>query len=101
MVLLGIELLRIGYRLSAKFLKSWTTLAIPHTLKDLQVLLEKLLYVSPYVPKYKVIVASIERLLSAGGPTVWTEQCTEAMNQVLQWVFARVKLYTALPNAHL
>ena len=92
MILLGIELLCIGYRFSAKFLKSWTTLTIPSTLKDLQVLLGKLFYAYLFVPKYKAILASIERLLLAHGPMVWTEQYMEAVNQLLQWVFARVAL---------
>ena len=92
MILLGIELLFIGYRFFAKFFKSWTTLTISCTLKDLQVLLRKSLYTSPFIPKYKVIVAPIEKLLLARGPTTWTEKCTEAVNQLLQWVFARVEL---------
>ena len=92
MILLGIELLCVGYRLSAQILRSWTNLTIPRTLKDLQVLLGKLLYVSPFIPKYKMIVAPIEKLLLARGPTAWTEKCTEAVNQLLQWVFARVEL---------
>ena len=91
-ILQGIELQCIGYRLSAKFLKSLTTLTIPCTLKDLQVLLGKLLYMCPFIPKYKAIVALIEKLLLVHGPMVWTEKCTEAVSHLLQWVFARVEL---------
>ena len=52
-VVLGLELLHWGYRLSSKFLLSWTTVKIPTSLQELQAVLGKFMYASSFIPNYK------------------------------------------------
>ena len=71
-VILGYQVRAAGYRLSDKFLGGWNELKIPTTLKELQGLLGKLLWASPFIPGFKELVDPIEKLLSAGGDHRWT-----------------------------
>ena len=63
--LLGLELVHDHYRLHAKSLKAWTEISIPTSLKELQSLLGKLMWASPFIPNFKKLVQPIEALLGA------------------------------------
>ena len=52
-VVLGLELLRWGYRLSSTFLHSWATVKIPTSLRELQAVLGKFMYASSFIPNCK------------------------------------------------
>ena len=52
-VVLGLELLHWGYRLRSKFLRSWATVKIPTSLRELQAVLGKFMYASSFIPNYK------------------------------------------------
>ncbi len=58
--LLGFEISGEGYQLAQKFTKSWSNLKIPTSLKQLQVILGKLLWASPFIPHFKQQVAPLE-----------------------------------------
>ena len=45
-VVLGLELLAVGFRLSTKFLKSWAAMKIPTSLQEMQAMLGKFMYAS-------------------------------------------------------
>lgn len=71
-VVLGYQLFEGGYTLARKFLNKWTTLAVPKTTRELQKLLGKLLWCSPFVPGYKELIRPIEALLSPKNEGNWT-----------------------------
>lgn len=56
-----------------------------------------MLWASPFVPDFKERVQPIEALLSPKGPGEWTEQCTEALNEVLRVIEQRLTLAIADP----
>lgn len=81
--------------MSAKFLRKWVDGGgpkVPGSLKELQQLLGKLLWASPFVPRYKELVAPIERLLSPKGSGEWTAECTSALNELLRVIGDRISL---------
>jgi hypothetical protein len=51
--MVGMEIHRGCYRLAKKSLKNWLGSALPTTLKELQGLLGKLLWASPFITNYK------------------------------------------------
>jgi hypothetical protein len=54
--LLGMEILGGGYRLASKFMKGWQGVCVPESLHDLQVLLGRFVWASPFIPGYKQAV---------------------------------------------
>ncbi len=96
-VVLGYQLLDQGYRLACKFLRKWTTLSPPTCLKELQQLLGKLLWCSGFVPEFKQLVAPLEALLSPASDGLWTQECTQACNNLVQVIFSRITLHSADP----
>jgi hypothetical protein len=96
--LLGLEIFEGSYRIGEKSLRKWASLRIPRTLHDLQQLLGRMLWASPFVPDYKRLVRPIEALLGARDDARWTAECTEALNEIARVVFQRLTL--AIPDAH-
>lgn len=94
---LGYELMEEGYQLASKFLKKWQEIAVPRSLKELQKLLGKLLWCSPFVPEFKALVAPIEELLSPKNEGTWSETCTTAVNKLVHVIFGRITLHSADP----
>lgn len=60
-------------------------------------MLGRLLWASPFVPNFKEQVKPIEQLLSPKGPGEWTEECTQALNNILRTVERRLTLTIADP----
>lgn len=79
---LGCSFFDRGFQLGEKTMMKWTQVQLPKTLKDLQSVLGKLLWASTFIPDYKFIVQPIERLLNRKKGSVWTQECTEALNQL-------------------
>ena len=97
--LLGLQICEGSYRLGDKSLKKWLKLKLPSNLKELQQLLGRMLWASPFVPNYKAIAKPIEALLACKGEARWTQQCTDALNEVARVVFQRFSL--AIPDSKL
>ena len=97
-VIVGMEICRGSYRLAAKSLKKWVGAELPRNLHDLQQLLGRLLWASPFVPNYKEEVKPLEELLSPKSGGVWSATCTAALNQVLRLIEARATLAIAKPH---
>ena len=94
--LLGFEISGEGYQLAGKFMSSWSDMQIPTSLKQLQVILGKLLWASPLIPHFKQRMVPLEKLLKGKGTVEWTEECTQAMNDPLAALHVSTKLQ--LPN---
>ena len=60
--MVGLEVSRGSYRLAKKSLKRWLGAEIPKNLQELQCVLGRLLWASPFVPGYKGLVKPIEAL---------------------------------------
>ena len=76
--------------LGDKYLLGMVNITIPTTWWELQSLLGKLLWAQPFLPHYKMIVAPIEALLAEQGELKWTQQCSAALNELVQTVFERL-----------
>jgi hypothetical protein len=63
---------------------------IPRSLLELQTLLGKLVWSSPFIPHYKALVAPLEELLSRKSTGKWEFVHTKALNTLLQEIFQRV-----------
>ena len=94
--ILGLDVTQDSYRLHEKSLKSWLQACIPTNLRELESLLGQLLWASTFIPDYKKLVGPIEALLGRRGKAVWTEQCTQVLNQLLEVIFRRYEL--AIPQ---
>ncbi len=90
--LLGLELAYDGYRLHGKSLKAWVDVKIPTNLKELQSLVGKLMWASPFIPNFKTLIKPIEGLLGGKEEVKWTRQCTEAVNLLVEQIFKRYAL---------
>jgi hypothetical protein len=66
-------------------------------LKELQQLLGKFLWAAPFIPHFKQLVEPIEKLLSPKNEGIWTPECTQAVNRLVQVMFAQVQLHQADP----
>jgi hypothetical protein len=97
-VVLGYQVMAHGYRLACKFLRKWTSLQPPRSLKELQQLLGKLLWCSGFVPEFKQLMAPLEKLLAPSNDGKWTAECTEACNRLVQVIFGRITLHSADPT---
>ena len=73
----------------------WDEVSIPYSVHDLQVLLGRLLWASPFIVNYKVLVAPMEKLLSRTVEPVWTQECTDALNQMVKQIHHRMSLILA------
>jgi hypothetical protein len=96
-VMVGLEVHRGSYRLAQKSLKRWIGAALPRSLQELQSVLGRLLWASPFIPNYKQKVRPIEALLSPNGPGEWTSECTAALNALLRDVERRLAMAIAKP----
>jgi hypothetical protein len=96
--MVGMEIHRGCYRLAKKSLKNWLGSALPTTLKELQGLLGKLLWASPFIANYKELVSPIEKLLSPKSGGEWSEECTDALNQALREIEKRLAVWIADPD---
>ena len=56
-----------------------------------------MLWVSPFIPNFKERIQPIEQLLSPKGPGIWTEECTNALNEILRCIELRLTLAVANP----
>lgn len=79
-------------RLAEKTVLGWTDLTIPRNITELQGLLGRLQWASSFVPRFKSLVAPIEQLLSARTSFRWTPCCTDALNELVRHVHARLRL---------
>jgi hypothetical protein len=86
------------YRLAGKSLKRWLGTGLPSSLQDLQQVLGRLLWASPFIPNFKERIKPIEALLSPKSPGVWTKSCTEALNELLRIIECRFTLAIANPH---
>ena len=66
-----------------KTFKGWLAVEIPKTLLEVQRLLGRLNFASPFIPKYKTLVKPIENLLGKKKEAKWTEACTQAINVLI------------------
>ncbi len=57
--------------------------------------LGKLNWASSFVPNFKRLVAPIEELLQRGSKGAWTQQCTAALNALVDIIFKRLRLGVA------
>jgi hypothetical protein len=57
--------------------------------------LGKLLWCSGFVPEFKKLIAPMEKLLSPASDGRWTQECTEACNQLVKVIFGRITLHQA------
>lgn len=78
--ILGLHVAKEGYRLGDKCLNGWDGVSIPTSLLELQTILGKLVWASPFIPSYKRIVAPLEALLSRKSDGKWTMDHTAALN---------------------
>ena len=69
-------------------------LQVPTTWKELQSLLGKLLWSSPFLPNYKRLIAPIEALLGAKGEVRWTHECTTLLNAIITMIFLHLCVST-------
>lgn len=97
--MVGVEICQGTYRLAKKSLKRWVGAELPGTLQELQRVLGRLLWASPFVPNFKEKVRPIEVLLSPKSSGEWTEECTEALNDILRVVEKRLTLAVADPHS--
>ena len=98
---MGLEIHRGSYRLAKKNLKQWMGTHLPGSLQELQQVLGRLLWASPFIPDFKAKVRPIEALLSPSSEGVWTERCTEALNGLLRDIERRLTLAIAEPETPL
>lgn len=96
--MVGMEICAGSYRLAQKSLKRWVGATLPRSLVDLQTVLGRLLWASPFVPNYKELVKPMEALLSPKSGGDWTGACTEALNRVLRVIEQRLTLAIANPD---
>jgi hypothetical protein len=96
--MVGMEICRGSYRLAKKSLKGWLGAELPTNLQELQQVLGRLLWASPFVPNFKSLVKPIEKLLSPKSEGLWTEECTAALNAILRLVEKRLTLTLANPR---
>jgi hypothetical protein len=80
------EVCRGAYRLAKKSLRRWIGTELPGSLQELQQVLGRLLWAAPFIPDFKDKVKPLEALLSPKGEGVWTQECTEALNEMLRAV---------------
>ena len=99
--ILGLDLCKAGFALGLKYMGNLHKVGIPEDLRGLQSLLGRLMYASAHVPHYKQRVSAIEKLLSQKGEVRWTRECTEALNDLLNCVWNRVRLVQADPHGML
>jgi hypothetical protein len=97
--MVGMEIHRGSYRLAKKSLRGWLGTELPRSLQELQQVLGRLLWASPFIPDFKAKVRPIEALLSPKGVGEWTQECTEALNTLLRDVERRLTLAVANPYA--
>ena len=90
--MLGVEVCGGKCRLGKKSLGRWAGMKPPRTLHDLQQILGRMLWASPFVPGFKRMVAPLEKLLGERGSAVWTTECTDAVNKIARAVFRRMEL---------
>lgn len=57
------------------------------------------MWAAPFIPDFKDKVRPLETLLSPKGEGVWTQECTDALNQMLRTVERRLTLAIADPYA--
>lgn len=93
--LLGLQVGTGTQQLGDKCIEGWQNIALPKTFKDIQVLLGKLVWASPFIPGYKTIVKPLEALLNRTNEGTWDSTCTAALNQLLALVHQRVQLVIA------
>ena len=91
----------MGFALGVKFMGNLHEVTIPTDLKGLQGLVGKLIYASPHLSHYKERMKPIEALLSQRGNVRWTEECTAALNDLLQCIYAHIRLVPAGPYGSL
>lgn len=96
--MVGMEICGGSYRLTAKSLKRWVGASLPRSLLDLQAVLGRLLWASPFVPDYKALVRPMEALLSPKSGGIWGPECTAALNRVLRVIERRLVLAIADPE---
>lgn len=71
-VMVGMEVHRGSYRLAKKSLKNWLGAELPGNLQELQQVLGRLLWASPFIADFKRKVRPIEALLSPRSEGQWT-----------------------------
>ena len=92
--LLGCWVSKSQIALGDKYLRGLVGLQVPTTWKELQSLLGKLLWASPFLPNYKRLIAPIEALLGAKGEVRWTQECTTSLNAIIAMIFLRLRVST-------
>jgi hypothetical protein len=95
--IVGVEVCRGSYRLAKKSLKNWLGTELPGNLQELQQTVGRLLWASPFIPNFKERIQPIEQLLSPKGHGTWTEECTNALNDILRCIEQRLSLAVADP----
>ena len=55
-------------------------------------MLGRLQWAAPFIPGYKCLVAPIEGLLAQRGNVHWTEQCTAALNTIINLIHSHLQL---------
>ena len=61
-------------------------------------MLGRLLWAAPFIPNFKQRIRPIEALLSPKSAGVWTQDCTDALNELLRIVERRFTLAIADPH---
>lgn len=89
--------MELGYQLASDFLSKWQSQSVPRNIKELQVLLGKLLWCCPFVPEFKQLISPLEKILNPQHDGTWGEECTEAVNQLLKIIFGKITLHSAHP----
>ena len=59
------------------------------------------MYASPHIPHFKEWGKPIEALLAQLGEVKWTEACTVALNDLLSYIYAQIRLVPANPHGKL
>jgi hypothetical protein len=70
--ILGLHVVPGEYYLGEKCIAGWAHTKLPRTLLELQTILGKLVWASPFIPQYKKIVGPLEALLSRKSDGNWT-----------------------------